>query len=80
MRVLSIAPHPLLEIPCVNVASGGLFVEKRHIPVLQGIVDTLPQPLEALLITSDLQGYDSQLKPVEERRLLGFLLVEEIQK
>lgn len=80
MRILEVIMASFSEIPCVNVASGGKYVEDNYIPVLQGVVDQLPQGLEALLITSDLQGFDSQIKPSSERILLGHIVANEMAK
>lgn len=66
----------MLELPCFNVAPGGGRVERRLIPVQCAYVSWLPEGLDALLVTSDLQGYDSVLVPPEQRRLLGVVMAE----
>ena len=42
-------------------------------PILQGVVETLPAPLEALVCTGDLQGIGGQ-----DSKLLGEVLAEEL--
>jgi Icc-related predicted phosphoesterase len=78
MRILNINEEPLFQIPAVTVATGGTGIEENPIPILSGIVDQLPDELDALLITADLQAYDSLDKPAYARRLLGFLVAEEM--
>ncbi len=77
MFIININEEPLLSIPCVHVATGGVGIEETNIPVLPGIVDKLPDDLDALLITADLQAYDSLDKPVYAKRLLGYLVAQE---
>ncbi|HID98770.1 MAG TPA: hypothetical protein EYP59_00560 [Thiotrichaceae bacterium] len=78
MRILNINEKPLFQIPAVTVAAGGTSIDEKPIPILSGIVDQLPDELEALLITADLQAYDFLYKPAYARRLLGFLVAEEM--
>jgi 3',5'-cyclic-AMP phosphodiesterase len=78
MHILNINEKPLFEIPAVTVAAGGKGVEETAIPILSGCVEQLPDELDALLLTADLQAYDSLDKPAFARRLLGFLVAEEM--
>jgi hypothetical protein len=56
MRILSINPKPVIEIPFLNAGRGpGAFYEDR-LPILVGTVDRLPDGVDALLVTGDLQG------------------------
>src|SRR5688572_19293955 len=55
MRVLALDPAPVLELPYLNAAPGGGTIVER-LPLLRGRVDRLPDDLDALLVTSDLQG------------------------
>lgn len=73
MRILSISDHPIHQIPYIAAASGGGMIEK-YLPVLSGEVDCLPPGLEAMIVTSDLQGLDPK-----NQRLLGHLVVEELE-
>jgi Icc protein len=78
MLIINLNEKPLLSIPSVSVAARGAGIEEKHIPVLWGIVDQLPDELDALLITADLQAYDSLDKPVYARRLLGHIVAQEM--
>ncbi|MBH24325.1 MAG: hypothetical protein CMH57_07735 [Myxococcales bacterium] len=78
MKILHIEQEPIRTFSCFNVAPGGKRVEERQIPVLRAVVDELGSPeLDAILVTSDLQGYNSSEHPVGERRLLGHVVAEE---
>ncbi|MEL6177645.1 MAG: metallophosphoesterase [Myxococcota bacterium] len=77
MKILHVHEEPLHTFQCFNLAPGGRKVEERQIPVLQIVVDDLGDPgLDALVITSDLQGFDAYDCPVSERRLLGHIVAE----
>ncbi len=55
MRVLELTDRPIHRIQFLNAAKGG-GSESQMLPLLAGRVDVLPEGLEALLVTSDLQG------------------------
>jgi 3',5'-cyclic-AMP phosphodiesterase len=55
MQVLELIDRPIHRIQFLNAAKGG-GVESQALPILAGRVDALPEGLEALLVTSDLQG------------------------
>lgn len=74
MRVLSLEPDCLREIEYRNVAGKGCVVSAR-LPVHVGWVSRLPEPLEGLLMASDLQGLEAP-PAAGEPRLLGHLVAE----
>jgi len=55
MRILKLEMEPLYLWPYLSAAPRG-GTETQHLPLLQGKVDTLPAGLDALVVTSDLQG------------------------
>ena len=81
MKITQIDPEPLIKIPSINVAPGGGRTEQREIPVLHGRVTGLPPTVKGLLITSDMQGFESNAleKPEAERRLLGRVVVDTLK-
>jgi 3',5'-cyclic-AMP phosphodiesterase len=75
MRVLSIYELPIHEIGYLTAAPGGVGIVEKQLPFLLGEADFLPNNLEAIIITSDLQGIDPK-----NQQLLGYLVVEELEK
>ena len=56
MRILKIEQEPFEELPFLNAGRGvGSFYEDR-LPVFVGSVDRLPQGVDTLVVTADLQG------------------------
>jgi Icc-related predicted phosphoesterase len=55
MQILQLSAKPFHRTSYLNAARGG-GVEHQHLPWLQGTISRLPQGLDALLVTSDLQG------------------------
>lgn len=55
MRIVSIEPQPFFRLRYLNAARGG-GTESQLLPFHRGTVDVLPSPLEALVLTADLQG------------------------
>ena len=78
-RVDEIQKEPLHMIPCVNCAPGGRRVEYTHLPILQGHAPDLPDGVDAVIVASDLQAFDTDLVPPPERRLIGLELAEELE-
>ena len=70
LHVTSLGQEPLLTLPTVYVAPGGAGIASGTLPVLQGVVEGLPEALDGLLVAGDLQGHE----PGEEGRLRGRLL------
>ncbi len=66
MRVLSISELPIHEIGYLTAAPGGVGIVERQLPFLLGEANFLPNNLEAIIITSDLQGIDPR-----NQQLLG---------
>jgi 3',5'-cyclic-AMP phosphodiesterase len=75
MRILALSPKPIHRVQFLNAAKGG-GVESQALPILTGEVDRLPQGLDALLVTSDLQGVvrswqSRTMQDSQPSRLLG---------
>lgn len=76
MRVLRLDPIPIRTLPYRAARSGG-GVARWTLPILRGEVDALPPALDALLVTSDLQGVaDHEGEPV----LLGVALASYLKE
>jgi len=83
MRITSIQPELIREIPFLNAGRGPGGFYRDMLPVHHGFVDELPEGVSAIIATADLQGREtfesSGGKPI---RLLGevlpALLAEEI--
>lgn len=59
MRIQSLDSRPVHEIRCLNAGRNpGHFAEER-IPVLTGVVSGLPDGIDALVVTSDLQARET---------------------
>lgn len=72
MRVLSIKPEPIAELPFLNAGRGpGGFYEDR-LPIVEAVVDRLPEGVNAIVATADLQGRERfEDSPNGVPRLLG---------
>ncbi len=79
MRILSINPDLITEIPFLNAGRrpGGFYVDQ--LPVHEALVDRLPDGMSAIIATADLQGRE-QLKrsSTGPPRLLGEVLPEQL--
>nr|QLH55506.1 hypothetical protein [Myxococcus sp.] len=75
MRILTLDPKPVHEWPHLSAAPRG-GVETRNLPLLHGKVDTLPTGLDALVVTSDLQGVAPHASLGGAVALLGEVLAE----
>lgn len=80
LRITHIEPEPLERIPSVNAAPGGRRVEYTFVPIYRAYVEGLPESLSGLLVTSDLQGYDTDRVPSPERRLLGHVVADFVEE
>jgi hypothetical protein len=74
MQIISISHSPIHQIHYLTAASGGVGVIARYLPILSAEVDLLPNNLEAIIVTSDLQGIDPN-----NQQLLAYLLLEELE-
>lgn len=79
MRIIELDSSPFYEITFLNAARRG-GVETQRLPLLRGRVDRLPDALDALLITSDLQGVAPSLSAGGANALLGEILAEEYER
>lgn len=75
MQIISISNSPIHQIQYLTAASGGVGVIERYLPFLLAEVDSLPNNLDAIIVTSDLQGIDPK-----NQQLLGYLVIEELEK
>ncbi len=55
MKILKLDEKPFHRMRFLNAAKGG-GTESQTLPFLHGVVDQLPDTIDALLLTSDLQG------------------------
>ena len=78
MRITDLDLEPIYTLPCLQVCPGGKDYRRKDVPVLSAAVDTLPDGLDALLVTSDLQFIDTDTAPVDERRLFGEVVAREL--
>ncbi len=78
MRITDLDLEPIYTLPCLQVSPGGKDYRRKDVPVLSATVDDLPEGLDALLITSDLQFIDTDTAPVDERRLFGEVVAREL--
>jgi len=81
LRILELNNEPITEILSETLGDGGKR-EFRTIEVLQGIVDYLPEEIDALVCTSDLQGMEVKKYSDEnkDRRLLGIAIANELKE
>jgi Icc-related predicted phosphoesterase len=77
MRILSIEKTPVHEWTYLSAAPRG-GSELRHLPLLPATVDALPAELEALIVTSDLQGVATSAEHEGAAALVGEVLAEEL--
>ena len=75
MRIISLECKPIAKIPYLNAGRGpGDFYEDR-LPILEGVVDRLPEGTSAIVATADLQFRERfQDSPGGPLRLLGEVL------
>lgn len=76
MRIVQLDREPLHTLAYLDAAPGG-GSQTRQLPLLRGRVDHLPAQLDALLVTSDLQGRAALAEADGALRLLGEALAEE---
>ena len=77
IRIISIDREPLLSLPYQFPSSGG-GNEFGEFPVFRAAAEGLPEELEGLLLTSDLQGTEPEKFTDAPARLIGKTLAEEI--
>ena len=63
MRIVTLDNRPIEHFTYLNIISGGEVVEAQ-LPIYHGTVSGLPDGVDALIVTSDLQG----VVPATERR------------
>ncbi|GAB4189812.1 MAG: metallophosphoesterase [Roseiflexaceae bacterium] len=79
MRIITVDERPFHELPYRTVAPGGGGVMRARLPILRGLVDTLPPDIDAIFAASDLQGVADQRGDGEAApRLMGEVLAEEL--
>ncbi len=79
MRIQSINPELITEIPFLNAGRrpGAFYVDQ--LPVHEAFVDRLPDGMSAIIATADLQGREQLKKsPTAPPRLLGEVLPEQL--
>lgn len=80
VRIVSLDRDPFHRVRFLNAAprSRGRGVESSLLPVLRGTVDELPEALDALIVTSDLQGVVPSTARGGANALLGEELAYEL--
>ena len=68
----------LSEFSAVNCAPGGGRTERIAVPFHHGEITLPSSDLDGIIITGDLQFYDRKDVPEEDRKLMGFVVAEEI--
>ena len=79
MNIIKVINEPKHHFPCVLVAPGNNGILYKSIPLINILVDQLPSGLDAIIISSDFQAYDSSEKSVTDRSLMGLVIAEEIK-
>lgn len=74
MQILSISNLPIHQIQYLTAAAGGMGVIEKYLPILLAEVDYLPNNLDAIIVTSDLQGINPN-----NQQLLSYLVIEELE-
>ncbi|WP_017317423.1 metallophosphoesterase family protein [Mastigocladopsis repens] len=72
--ITSISNRPIHQIPYLTHSPNSAGIVNRVLPILLAKVDSLPEGLEAIIATSDLQGIDPK-----NHRLLGHRVSEELE-
>ncbi|MVN85880.1 metallophosphoesterase [Deinococcus sp. HMF7620] len=76
MRLLHLEKRPFHRLRFLNAGKRGA-TETQQLPFLRGVVDTLPDGVDALVLTSDLQGVVRDWAGTSQ--LLGIALLNELQ-
>ena len=79
MKVTGLQLEAAWTLPYLNAAPRGRGAVEVELPVLEGTVAGLPAELEALVVTSDLQGRELPRPQHGPPRLLGEALAEELE-
>jgi Icc protein len=79
MRILALDDEPLHELLYLEAAPRGGSATRR-LPIMRGRVDRLPDGLDALLVTSDLQGVAPSWSSGGQSVLLGEVLAEQLER
>jgi len=74
MQIINVELEPFYEISYISSGARGV-VQNRILPFQRVIVDTLPDGVSAIAVTSDLQGREKG----ERNRLLGEVVSEELR-
>ena len=59
LQILHIDPIPIVTLPSIRIRTGSNGIEEAPIPIFIGKVSGLPNSVYGLLVTSDLQAYES---------------------
>jgi len=77
MRIICLTPEPVLRLRYTNAGKRGK-AESSTLPVFVGEAEGLPDGLDALVLTSDLQGVVPSWRDAGANALLGVFLVDEL--
>jgi len=78
MKFVRVDPEEVMQFEAFGCAPGGGRSERVSIPVQRVICDGLPDELDGILVTSDLQYYHSREVNEEERVLMGNIVAQEM--
>ena len=78
LHIDSIDDDPFHYLPAVHTAPGARGVLHTPIPFWRARASGLPEGLGALVVTSDLQAYDTDAVPPPERELIGHGVAREL--
>jgi len=78
MRILAVHSEPLHQIAFENVTPGRTVVIEQ-LDLLTAMADQLPDAIDAIVMTADLQGRESRRRGQTPGRLLGEVLAEELE-
>lgn len=80
ITLVGMTPEFIHAIPSVNCAPKARGVKHWPISVERYMVEGLPDTLDALILTSDLQGVDRDDVDVSQRRLVGHNVAEHLEE
>lgn len=78
MHLHYISPQPIYQFSVASVSPRGQGFEWVNIPLLSALSDDLPDSLDAILFAGDIQAIDNPFVLLEQRRLAGEVIAEQL--